>query len=1010
VTVAELSDIQHGVWLTEQAGVAGTAFHLALAVRFTGALDEAALAVAVDAVVDRHPALAGAVAPGDDGPRIAPARTRPRLTRTAPTDDLVDTEVTRPFDLAHGPLVRFVLAADVLLVVAHHLVFDGMSKDILVRDLAAAYAATHRGHPWTPPALPAAPDDEPARIAALLPAARSYWAGWREPAVPPLPGLTRVPAGGEAGAMVPFTLDEETVTALDAAGATLRASRFELLLCAVQTLLARYGDPAPVVAVDVSTRTAATADRIGLYVNELPVRSPGGATFRAAVGALRARLREVYRFRSVPFGHAVGGLRPRTALAPVGISYRRRGPDPEFPGVAATVRWQIFHHGCRGALHLQLVDHGPTVTAALHFNPAAIDADDVVRTATHLRILLAAALADPDRPLVDLPLLAAEEAEHDAAHAAGPVRDRPAGTVADLFAARADAHPDAPALTDGVRTYDYAGLAAAVDDLAGRLRARGVGRGDLVAVCLARSARLVTTVLAVLRAGAAYLPIDPTHPPARQALVLDDARPVLVLTDTPDAGHLAGPWPVHDPLRLPDAAPVDRATATGADLAYVMYTSGSTGRPKGVPITHAALANELHAMAEVLGSGPADAWLSLAALSFDISALELFLPLVTGGRVVLGPADGVRDAAGACRAVAAHGVTHVQATPSGWRLLLDAAPDGLRLARVALIGGEALPTALAERLLERVDRLVNVYGPTETTVWATTAEVTNPADVHIGAPLANLAAYVLDATLRPVPPGVAGELYLGGVGVAPAYLGRPALTAHRFVPDPHGAPGARMYRTGDRVHRDPAGRLHFLGRVDNQVKIRGNRVELGEVEARLLAHPAVAHAAAALRTVRDEPVLVGYLVPAPDRSVPDPAQLRAFAAATLTTAMVPGAWVVLDRLPLSPNGKVDRAALPDPAVTDPEPAPAPAGPADELVEEVRRIWQEVLRVDTIGLDDDLFDLGGHSLTVTRIKNRMQKHLGVSVPLAVFFDTPTIGDVCAVIRAGRSARPSTEEIR
>ncbi|MFC7760211.1 amino acid adenylation domain-containing protein [Catellatospora bangladeshensis] len=479
-------------------------------------------------------------------------------------------------------------------------------------------------------------------------------------------------------------------------------------------------------------------------------------------------------------------------------------------------------------------------------------------------------------------------------------------------------------------------------------------------------------MLAVLRAGAAYVPVDPSYPQARQELILADADPALILEGL-DA--------------VPQARP---GGAVPAGTAYVMYTSGTTGRPKGVVVPHSALANLLLGMAEAVGSRPGDRWLGLTPLSFDISGLELFLPLVTGGRLVIASDLSALEGRAVAALIEREGVTHVQATPSGWQVLLEAGFDGPAV--TALAGGEALPPDLARRLRARTARLINVYGPTETTIWSTADEIPDQPDtVTIGRPIANTRTYVLDPAGRPLPAGVWGELCIGGDGVADGYLRRPDLTAERFVPDPFG-PG-RLYRTGDRCRWSADGRLVYGGRDDGQVKIRGHRVELEEIEAHLREHPGVAQAAVTLRGGE----LAGYLVPRD--TAPDAAELRRHLGQRLPAATVPTSWTVLDRLPLTPSGKLDRAALPEPVLSR---TAAPvrdtrASGDDELVETLRAIWQEVLSVEDVGDDEDLFDLGGHSLTITRISVRITQQLGRDVPLDVFFDTPTIAEIAQYLR-------------
>ncbi|WP_405096541.1 non-ribosomal peptide synthetase [Micromonospora sp. NBC_01412] len=1020
VGTAEATYAQHAVWFTEQAGVAGTAYHMALGVRFAADLDRRALVEACAAVTDRHPVLGTRVVTEADGtPGLAPADVRPAVAFGEWTDARVAQELARPHDLRVGPLSRFTLltAADgrhLLLVTVHHLGFDGMSKDVLARDLADAYAAALADLPAR-----AAPNfdgyagdasAERERVAVDLPAARAYWERhWSGPGDVVLPGLRRLPTGAEPGAAVDVDLPAGLADGVGRAAGALGVTRFELLLAAVHALLARYGNRGVPVGVTLSTRTPAQADRVGLFVNELPVAAdPAAGTFADHARAVRARLRELYRFRAVPLAHAVSGLRPAPALTGVSVGYRRRGAEPAFPGVATGVDWTLFGGAARNALHVQIVD-GPTgITVSLQHSPAAIDTDAVTRIGAHLRTLLAAVVADPGRQVGDLPVLPADELHRVTEGWNDTARAYPGDTVPELFAARVAADPDAVAVVDGDVTLSYARLDTASARLAVLLRERGVGAGSLVAVALDRSWRTVVTMLAVLRRRAAYLPVDPGHPPARRDLVLADADPALVVTasgGTQDARPelaldgvdlLAGPDPARD---LAGPVPTrDTDAPTAADLAYVLYTSGSTGRPKGVAVRHGALANLLLGMRDLLDSRPGHRWLHLTSPSFDISAVEVFLPLVTGGRVVVASAVSALDGAGVLRLARDAGVTHVQATPSGWRVLLEAGLDAAG-PLVALAGGEALPVTLARELRARTTRLVNGYGPTEATIYATTADVpADPAEVTIGRPLPNVRAYLLDKALRPVPVGVPGELYLAGAGLADGYLGRDDLTAERFVPDPFG--GGGLYRTGDRCRWLPDGRIDFLGRADDQVKIRGHRIELGEVDARLLEHPAVAQATTALRADSDgEARLVAYVV-ARAGAVADPADLRRHLALSLPTAVLPTDWVLLDRLPLSPNGKVDRGALPAPAPrADPvAAAPAPPGEAgDPVVETLREIWQDVLKIPDIGVHEDLFDLGGHSLTITRISGRIQQRLGVEVPLDAFFDTPTIAEIAEIVR-------------
>ncbi|MEV8526624.1 amino acid adenylation domain-containing protein [Streptomyces sp. NPDC052000] len=638
------------------------------------------------------------------------------------------------------------------------------------------------------------------------------------------------------------------------------------------------------------------------------------------------------------------------------------------------------------------------VTADSH----VVNQENAERLVAMYRRVLEAMAADPDGEAT-LDLLGEAERDrllHDWNATSVARSDRPAHA---LFAARAAAAPDAVALSWDGRDFTYSWLQKRSDAYASRLAALGAGPESVVGMLLDRTPELVAAMLGVWKTGASYVPLDPAFPADRIGYVLGDAGAGPVVTAAAYAtvldGVHDGPRLVHD-LPWPEPAEAPAPVPGEADnLAYTIYTSGSTGRPKGVGIAHAALANLLLAMAEELGSSEADTWLSLTSVSFDISGLELFLPLVTGGRLVLADNLETKDGAALARLVESHGITHVQATPSGWNLLLR---SGFERAPVtALTGGEALTSELAGELRARVDRLVNVYGPTETTIWSTSWEVPSEPDrVSIGRPIANNTVYVLDALLRPVPVGVPGELYIGGSGLARGYRGLPERTAASFVPDPFGAePGARLYRTGDVVRMRPDGTLVYVGRADNQVKIRGVRIEPGEIEAALTGLDGVAHTAVTVR--EDTPGdkrLVAYVVPAGEES-PEPGELRRRLSELLPEALLPSAFVVLDALPLNAAGKVDRRALPAPeqdalAAGD---YVAPRTPAEERV---AALWAEVLGVDRVGVEDSFFDLGGDSLRAIKLVGTLRA-AGYDIAVRDVFEHRTVAGLTAAV-AGRPA--------
>ncbi|MFE3203569.1 amino acid adenylation domain-containing protein [Embleya sp. NPDC059237] len=1037
---APVSPAQHGIRFTELAVPTGTAHHMPLSIRFTGDLDPAALAHACDAIVVRHPVLGSALRELDGEPWLVPADTLPHLViedlTETPEDQrgdmaaqLLHRETLRAFDPETGPLVRFTLVDAgpghrTLLVVAHHLAFDGNSKDILVRDLAAHYAAFGTG---IKPDLPDLEESEDAeRIAREAVeaerrvglAAIRFADEEREPPAVILPGRRRTAIDGGTGGSVPIPVDDELRVAVAATAELLGVSTFALLLGALHTQLWRYGNERATVAIDLGTRTPHSRDRVGPYVNELPVHTTPSAdlTFRAFVQALRADLRNLFPVRDVPLGRVVTGLTPRLALAPVSMSYRRRTSVPDFASLPVSIDWTVFNHAARGDLHMQCLDDPNRLALHLHYATDTLDEGAATVIAGHYRTLLRAIVDDPETPLSRLALQSADEHERMVRDWNDTGREMEQDTLPARFAAQAARTPESIAVECGTTRLTYARLDAAVDAVARRLRGAGIGRGDLVAVCVRRTAALPTALLGVLRAGAAYLPLDPEYPSARLAMVLEDCAADALLTERDLLGRFPGRGDqallidgtvtgtaVIDPV---DPDPVAAPPPMPGELAYVLATSGSTGRPKGVEIEHRALSNLLASMRDVLACAADSVWLGLTSASFDISAVELYVPLITGGRLVLAEDGETRDGRALLRLIRGRRVTHVQATPSGWRMLLDAGFE--EPAVFAVTGGEPLPVPLARELRRRARRLVNAYGPTETTVWSSTAEIGPDDDeVTIGRPIANTRMYVLDRHLTPTPVGVAGDLYIGGDGLARSYRRLPGVTADRFGPDPYGPPGARLYRTGDLARYRDDGRIEFLGRDDHQVKILGHRVELGEIESALLDHEGIAAAAVTVREDgADGPLLVAYLVPR-GAATPSAAELRVHLAATLPRALVPGVYVPLERLPLTPNGKLDRTALPAPPrlrAVEPDPvdeadAPADTGPAAEIT----AIWREVLGLDDIRPDEDLFDLGGHSLTVTRIGARIRKRLGVDVPLHVFFETPTISGLTSAVSAMRSER-------
>ncbi|MEV0391234.1 amino acid adenylation domain-containing protein, partial [Nonomuraea sp. NPDC050643] len=756
----------------------------------------------------------------------------------------------------------------------------------------------------------------------------------------------------------------------------------------------------------------------GPYINTLPVRvRTHELTVLEAVSELRGQLARLLEHEHAPLALAqqASGVPADTPLFTSFLNYRHNTGRGEGGGQIDGIRLLLARERTNYPLGVAVEDDGDGLALTVDA-VAPIDPEAVGRLARTAAENLTAALEDalnggPDLPLDTVEALDGAELSRVLREWNDTAADVPDVTLPELFEAQAARTPDAVAVTSGGLELTYAELDARADRLAHTLRGRGVGPESVVAVAMERDAELVVALLAVLKAGGAYLPIDPEYPAERIASMLADAAPVVILT-SPGTAPALPPTPA-DTLVLDGAPAPATAVLDGASRpatpphrgsapspghpAYVIYTSGSTGRPKGVVITHRALAGHLRAAAGRVPLGADDRLVAVTTVSFDIAALELFLPLVRGARVVLAPRETVREPAALLDLVRNSGATAVQAVPSLWRALLDTGdwPGGVRM----LVGGEALPEELAARIRTLGARADNMYGPTEATIWATSARV-GDGPVTIGRPFANTRAYVLDRALRPVAAGVAGELYLAGAQLARGYLRRPGLTAERFVAAPHGPTGERMYRTGDLARWRADGTLECLGRTDDQVKVRGFRIELGEIEAVLDRHDQVARASVA---VHEDPAggprLVGYVVPAAGHE-PDGAELREHVARHLPGYMVPSTVMLLDALPLTANGKVDRKALPAPDYVGGEGRRAPATLHEELL---CGAFAQVLGLPGVGVDDDFFALGGHSLLAVRLISRVRTVLGVEVPLRLLFETPTPAGLASRLGSAGTAR-------
>ncbi len=1029
-----MSFAQQRIWFMDQLSPGGFAYNITAGLRIEGPLDVAALERVLGEVIRRHEPLRTifVAVDGQPVPVVQPAgvfrlpiidlESEPAARRESERRRRMIEEGRRPFDLGRGPLFRAVLyrlatTEHALQLTLHHIVADGWSLGVLADELTGLYSAYAIGTAEPPPpSIRYADIVRRQRERLRGPAYEAQAAYWRERFTPPPPVLElpgdrpRPPVQTFDGAAETLEIPTALVEALTAFGRAQGVTLFMVMLAALDVLLHRYtGVDDIAVGTPFANRTDVTTERvIGLFANTLVLRTDlsGDPTVREVLRRVRDTTLGAFQSQDFPFERLVEMVQPvrdmsHSPIFQVMFLFQNIPFEPvELAGLTLS-HLQIRTGSAKTDLALEVWETKSGLHVDLEYNTDLFDAETIRRLGGHFNRLLAEFMADPDRPVSMLPLLSEDEwarvgTTWNATDVAIPESMAPA-----LFESAAARTPEAIAACFEEQNLTYRELNDRANRLARRLTGMGVGRETLVGVLVERSLDMLVAVLAVMKAGGAYVPLDPAYPRDRLEFMLTDGRIGTLITQSAATGRLALGADVRTVCVDRDAAPVaGESPANGADdpapddLAYVIYTSGSTGRPKGVQIPHRALANVLAGFRAIVEPDAHDVLVAVTTLSFDIAALELLLPLVSGGRVVIASREVAADPAKLMRLFSEAGATIVQATPATWRMLIEAgwqSAPGLRV----LCGGEALPADLAVRLLATGAVVWNVYGPTETTIWSTAHRVEDAlGPIPIGRPIANTKVYVLDRHREPVPIGVPGELYIGGAGVARGYLARPELTAERFVPDRFAAdPAARLYRTGDVVRYRADGAIEFLGRIDHQVKVRGFRIEPGEIESVLARHPAVAQAVVVAREDRPgDRYLAAYLRPV--GATPVIAEMRAFLKEILPDYMVPSTFTTLANLPLTPNGKVDRKRLPEPedhrAVSQ-APFLAPRGRTEDAI---AATWREVLRLERVGIDDNFFDLGGHSLLLVQVQAKLRAALGRDVPIVEMFQYPTIRTMAA----------------
>ncbi|MDQ2935944.1 MAG: amino acid adenylation domain-containing protein, partial [Acidobacteriota bacterium] len=1042
---APLSYYQQGLWVLSQLMPNTSLYHVPKAMRLTGDLGISALKRALDYIVERHEALRTSFASSDGIPvqvvREVLALDMPLLDlshlpereRETECRRVLAEEARRPFDLENGPLIRAILLRldqheHIVLVTTHHIVTDGWSMGIFHRELMALYEAFADGKPSPLPDLQIQYPDY------------AYWqrqwfqgevhesqlAYWKDQfkTLPPVLELPTDHARPSVQAHRAFrgskrklTLSKTLTRQLKELCQKEEATLFMVLLAAYQTLLYRYtGEEDIVVGAPIAGRCLEETEQlIGLFVNALALRGDlsGNPTFRELLRRVKEVALGAYAHQDLPFEMLVKEIQPNRTLAHnplfqvMFVLQSEPVPTLKLPGLTVS-HVQVDNVVANFDLTLDAVERDGQLECLIESNADLFDDDTITRLLGHFENLLEGIVTNPQQRISDLPLLSEAERHQLLVEWNNTGSDYPADKcVQRLFEDQVEASPGSVALLFGEQQMTYGELNARANQLAHYLKRKGVGPESRVGICIERSPEMIIALLGIVKAGGAYVPLDPGYPEARRKFMLEDAEVPLLLTRQALRGSFGGQ--LAEVLCLEELfediatrSPDNPSIETTADsLAYLMYTSGSTGKPKGVEVTQRNIVR-LVRNTNYASFARDEVFLQFAPISFDASTFEIWGSLLNGARLALMP-SGSASLDELAHAIKRYQVTTLWLTAGLFHLMVDIHLDDLKGLRQLLAGGDILSVPHVKKVLRELKgcRLINGYGPTENTTFTCCYPVVDPAGINgsvpIGRPISNTHVYVLDSNLNPAPVGIPGELHVGGDGLARGYLKRPELTAEKFINDPFdGRPGAQIYKTGDLVRYRPDGQIEFLGRVDNQVKVRGYRIELGEVEAALAEHEAVCEAVVVVRKDEGDKHLAAYVVPRPGKTITTD-HLRTFLIQRLPGHMVPSLFVVMEKLPLSANGKIDRSALRQ--INGRKPAhESTAAPAQDGLElKLQKIWERLLGVGAIGIDDNFFELGGHSLLAVRLFAQIEKSFGRNLPLATLFQAPTVRLLAKVLR-------------
>src|SRR3989440_8061723 len=1057
-----LSHGQRALWFLYRLAPESPAYNLLYAAHIRSALDIPALQRSVQALLQRHPILTATYTMRDGAP-VQRFHVDQKLHV-----EVIDAsswsweqlhqqlleEGDRPFDLELGPILRIKLFLRtpqdyILSLTVHHIAVDFWSLDMLIDELCLLYAAERAGVQAPLPAQVPQYTDFVRWQADILagPEGERHWTYWQDELSGELPMLNlpldrpRPSVQTYRGASRTFELGEELSKQLKALANAEKTTLYTILLAAFQTLLYRYTDQDDIlIGTTTLGRSRAELEKIVGYVaNPVVLRAnlSGNPTFKELLGRVRQTVIGALDHQDYPFPLLVERLQPRrdASYSPLFQTFfvfeKPRDPWEQDPSLSEPIqsaiqgrlRLEPFIYGQQGApfdLTLRMIEVNGLLSADLRYNVDLFEAAMMARMQQHFLTLLQGIVADPGQRIADMPILSQAEQRQLMAWN-DTQREYPDRVyVHQLIEQQVHWTPEAPAVVFEDQQLTYREVNCRANQMAHALQARGVGPEVLVGVCLERSLDLVVALLAILKAGGAYVPLDPTYPAERLAYMIQDAQLPLLLTQErlrdrlPQEGRqlfcldsdwqASASWPEEDPV----------SSVQPDNLAYMIYTSGSTGRPKGVMNIHRGLCNRLFWMQQTYQLTPADRVLQKTPFSFDVSVWEFFWPLLTGACLVVARPGGHQDSSYLISLIAEQQITTLHFVPSMLQVFLsDQGLERCQCLKRVFCSGEALPFELQERFFTHFDTaetaLHNLYGPTEAAIDVTYWQCQPGSHdwvVPIGRPIANTQIYILDRSMRPVPIGVPGELYIGGTRVARGYFNRPELTAEKFVPDPFSSdPGARLFRTADLARYRPDGAIEFLGRIDHQVKIRGFRIELGEIEVVLAQHPAIKEVVVLAR--EDTPGnkrLVAYLVPSPGTANVPVEELRAYLKEKLPHYMIPAAFVSLEALPLMPNGKVNRRALPAPDLTRPQLETAFVAPRNHAEEVLARIWTQVLGIDKVGIHDNFFDLGGASIQSLQIITQAGE-AGLQLTPELLFEHQTIAELAAVATPVATAHPS-----